>query len=265
MKRVKQYCYGLAKRRRSKGIQPTAPPSSHEGLPNYLNDRKLDDRKPVRTPSIDEIRTVLEWEAQKYRKLFAKLQKVQAHGKPPLEMNEFLKVVTEVSPPRDDIAVLTKDGMRKTPNKENTGALLQLYMARWGLMSEDQESLALAGRLFKQYIESGFEGGFGLHFSEAMMTHENDDAEMQMAGGARNHMHLPQHIKKAAKRLLDEKVDLPTDEQIAPLVTGSRVTVKRVKQYLTGLYKRKKKLDESKIPHSIDDEITPEDDYYSPM
>lgn len=108
VKRVRQYCYGLTKRRRHKGIQPTGPPVNEKGIPTYLADRKLDDRKPVRQPTVEEIRTVLEWEAQKLRRLHAKLQKACAGGRGPLTMSKFMQVVMETSPPRDDIHVLTK-------------------------------------------------------------------------------------------------------------------------------------------------------------
>ena len=193
VKRVRQYCYGLTKRRRSKGITVQGPPVNEKGIPTYLADRKLDDRKPVRQPTIEEIRTVIEWEAQKLRRLHAKLQKAQAGGRGPLDMTSFLKVVTETSTPRDDIHVLTKEGVRKVPSEN--GLLVQLFMARWGLVDDNQECNALVQRLFRQYVESGFDAGFGQSVGPS-----NDD-DLDEKGASRNHMHLPQHIKKSAKRL----------------------------------------------------------------
>ena len=238
VKRVRQYCYGLTKRRRSKGITVQGPPVNDKGIPTYLADRKLDDRKPVRQPTIEEIRTVIEWEAQKLRRLHAKLQKNQAGGRGPLPMHEFLKTVTETSPPREDIHVLTKEGVRKVPSEN--GLLVQLFMARWGLVDDNQECNALVQRLFRQYVESGFDAGFGQSVGPS-----NDD-DLDEKGASRNHMHLPQHIKKSAKRLLDEKGgEMPTELQIEPLVEGSRISCKRVKQYLHGLAKRKRRNNKS--------------------
>lgn len=237
VKRVRQYCYGLTKRRRSKGHHPLGPPVNEKGIPTFLADRKLDDRKPVRQPSIEEIRTVVEWEAQKLRRLHAKLQKAQAGGRGPLSTPDFLKVVMETAGPREDIHVLTKDGVRKVPTDQ--GLLVQLFMARWGLVDENEECLALVHRLFRSYIENGFDAGFGVSVGGLL----DGEAEAEKDGN-RQHLHLPQHVKKAARRILDDKggEEIPTEVQLEPLVEGSRVSVKRVKQYLHGLAKRKRRM-----------------------
>lgn len=258
VKRVRQYCYGLTKRRRSKGITVQGPPLNEKGIPTFLADRKLDDRKPTRQPTIEEIRTVLEWEAQKLRRLHAKLQKAQAGGRGPLSMNGFLKVVQETASSRDDIHVLTKDGVRKVPSEN--GLLVQLFMARWGLVDENPECVALVQRLFRQYVENGFDAGFGA----SIVPVPEEDLD-EKGNASRNHMHLPQHIKKAAKRLLDEKggEELPTEAQVAPLVEGSRISIKRVRQYLQGLAKRKRRGNKGSIGMEVglvEDDIMPDDD-----
>ena len=126
--------------------------------------------------------------------------------------------------------------MRKVPTE--SGLLVQLFMARWGLVDENSECNALVQRLFRQYVENGFDAGFGATFGN--LPEEDEDGK----DVARNHMHLPQHIKKAAKRLLDEKGgdEIPSEAMVEPLVAGSRVSVKRVRQYLHGLAKRKRRL-----------------------
>ena len=182
------------------GAGPSSKPAPCSGAQGVLQTFRIDDRAKAREPTTEELTRVLEWERQMLRRLqglaSVKQECVPPHAKDSkvmMDTKNFMDLVARVSDPLEDLYVLTRDGTARVPSK-GSGALLQLFAARLGLVRDTNETRGLARRLFKQQAESIFgsmrlPGGEGKWIHDQAAGTSGDNAAMLWE------MHAPLHPK----------------------------------------------------------------------